>query len=256
MYIILSPHFDDAPFSCGGIIHTLTAAGQQVEVRTIFGSIPTPDNVPDTPITRDLHQRWAAGADPVAVRAAEDEAAILQLGASYRRMAAYADCVYRCSRSGLALYPNEESLFGEVHPDDMAARLLPTVALPPEPFVAEVYAPLAAGHHVDHQIVRDWGFNLWQYRSALIVKFYEDYPYTRDEAAVEAALRAFAPLSLRPEITELSEEAVIAKLNAIRCYRSQMSTFWPDDATMEAETRAMLNAVGGGRPAERCWVPG
>ncbi len=254
MYVILSPHFDDAPLSCGGLIATLAASGQPVEVRTVFGGSPAPNKIPATPITRDLHQRWAVGDDPVAVRAAEDEAAILRLGATYKRLTVFADCVYRTSRAGLALYPSEQSLFSMVHPDDTAANLLPTVGMPTEPFIAAVYAPLAAGHHVDHQIVRDWGINLQVHRSVTSVKFYEDYPYTRDVAAVEAALSVFEPLRLRPEITYLSEDAVAAKLDAIRCYRSQLSTFWPDDATMVAETRAMLDSVGGGRPAERCWV--
>jgi hypothetical protein len=45
------------------------------------------------------------------------------------------------------------------------------------------------------------------------------------------------------------------KIEAIACYRSQLSTFWASVEEMAAMVRAYAEKVGDGRPAERCWRP-
>jgi LmbE family N-acetylglucosaminyl deacetylase len=182
----------------------------------------------------------------------------MSLGAQVIRMTVWLDCVYRIDRLGRALYPSEQSLFGSPHPDDRAAALLPTVVLPPEESVRILYVPLGVGNHVDHQIVRAWGVVLGKHNPWLALKFYEEYPYTQDKSAIDKALTFFAacqpPLRLEREIIPLNEAEVSAKLSAIRCYESQISTFWTDAATMETATRQAMNAAGGGQPAERYWT--
>lgn len=257
MHLFLSPHFDDAVLSCGGLIARLAQKGEAVIVRTVMGGIPSAGRVPDTPIIRDLHARWQAGDDPIRTRIREDEAAIARLGAQAIRMTVWLDCVYRTDARGRPLYPSEESLFGAPHPDDRAAHLLPTVVLPPDENTRFVYAPLGVGNHVDHQIVRAWGLALGKQNPWLALKFYEEYPYIQDESAIAPALTYFAarqpPLRLEPEAVLLSEAEVSAKLSAIRCYQSQISTFWADTTAMEAATRQAMSAAGSGQPAERYW---
>jgi len=257
IHLFLSPHFDDAVLSCGGTIHQLTTANKPVVVQTVMGGVPSPSRLPDSPIVRDLHSRWAAGDDPVQARIREDFEAVTSLRASVEVMSVWLDCVYRVSGRGEALYPTEESLFGELHPDDAAARLIPTIVLPPEEPLVAVYAPLGTGHHVDHQIVRNWGLALHQYMPWVALKFYEEYPYTNDRNAVNAALNFFLehdpPIGLSPELVTLSEADVQAKVKAIGCYESQISTFWQDRAAMEAATRAALIQAGGGQAGERYW---
>jgi LmbE family N-acetylglucosaminyl deacetylase len=123
MQLFLSPHYDDAVLSCGGLIHKLAGEGKNVVVRTIMGGAPSA-GMPETPITRTLHARWGAGENPVEARIKEDEAAISSLGAKAEHMVYWTDCVYRLSRKGEALYTTEESLWADVHPDDVAAQLL------------------------------------------------------------------------------------------------------------------------------------
>src|SRR5690349_4048271 len=100
MHLFLSPHYDDAVLSCGGLIHKLVGEGQRVVVRTVMGGAPSPQELPDTAIIRSLHERWAAGENPVEVRIKEDEAAVASLGASAEHMVYWMDCVYRVSRKG------------------------------------------------------------------------------------------------------------------------------------------------------------
>ncbi|RMF77235.1 MAG: hypothetical protein D6737_18360, partial [Chloroflexi bacterium] len=44
-----------------------------------------------------------------------------------------------------------------------------------------------------------------------------------------------------------------AKIEAIACYRSQISTFWEDVDDMAHSTRMAMTLVGEGTPAERYW---
>lgn len=255
-HLFLSPHFDDAVLSCGATIHQLVASGESVEVRTIMGGLP--HSLPDSPIVRDLHNRWQEGSDPVSARIEEDKRAVVRLGADCTRLSYWLDCIYRVTRSGKVLYPDGESIFGDPHPEDFATQLLPTIVLEANEIPTYIYAPLGAGHHVDHQIVRNWAINLKQYMPWVALKFYEEYPYTEDPHAVERAISFFSDnysrLQLQQEIVLVNEAAVTAKMESIACYKSQISSFWPDLQAMETETRRALMEAGSGVSAERYWV--
>ena len=78
-WIYLSPHLDDAAFSCGGLIWEQVKAGETVEVWTICAGEPPEGELP--PFARSLHDRWGTGGQTVARRRAEDQAACEVLGA-------------------------------------------------------------------------------------------------------------------------------------------------------------------------------
>ena len=260
IHLFLSPHFDDAPLSCGGTIHQLVQAGKKVVVRAVMGGVPRMDKLPDTPVIQELHTRWERGENPVKARIEEDEKAVALLGADYERMSIWMDCIYRTSRSGTPLYSSWESVFKEIHPDDPAGQLAPLVVLPPEEPLTCIYAPLGAGQHVDHQIVRNWGLMLKRYTPWVALKFYEEYPYTEDLQAVGQAMSYFENLEPAPQMTletrSLTEADVQAKIDAIACYGSQISSFWKGLPEMETATRAALIRAGGGTAGERYWVWG
>lgn len=247
MHLFLSPHFDDAVLSCGSTIHHLVKSGARVTVRTVMGGKPS--KLPDSPFVRELHERWKQGDDPVEARWKEDETAISSLGATPKRMVVWTDCIYRTSRSGEALYTSETAIFGGIHPDDATSKWLPTVVLPPEDAVHFLYAPLGVGHHVDHQIVRNWALTLAKGNPWLALKFYEEYPYTEDQQAVIRALPYFdglePPLKLKREVMPVTEADTTAKINAIRCYQSQLSTWWKTDEAMETALWQATKTTGG-----------
>mgnify|MGYP001262240701 CR=1 FL=1 len=254
MHLFLSPHYDDAILGCGGTIHHLAARGEAVFVRTVFGQ--NPQQVPASPIAQELHLRWRAGETPVAARIEEDEAAAKVLGAVPQRMTVWADCIYRTDRQGQPLYSTEGELFSAVHPHDDAGRLIPTIVLPPRDNIDVLYAPLGVGHHVDHQIVRDWALELGKQNPVLALKFYEEYPYSETTSALERARHFYDELgmSLEAESVLLSEADVEAKIRAIALYRSQISTFWENSETMGLAVRQYMRRVGSGSLVERYWV--
>ena len=232
----LSPHLDDAALSCGGMIARQARAGEPVVVITICAGDPPPG--PLSPFAQGLHERWNTPAHAVALRRAEDIAALRLLGAEIIHWD-MPDCIYRVAE-GEHLYASEQAIFGELHPaeaalvEQLAARIR---ALGP----GRVVAPYTLGHHVDHQLVR----RAAEFSGTPLV-YYEDYPYAEREAI---------PLdeALRPEIIPLDEADVTAKIRAIAEYRSQISTFWENAEAMKAALRAFVLKTGQGALAERIW---
>lgn len=251
-HIYLSPHLDDAVMSCGATIHAQVRAGERVLVVTFFAGSPPADDL--TAFTLELKERWGGAADPVAVRRSEDLAAMRVLGAHALHLPFY-DCVYRqATETSEALYPTVEHIFGDVHPleADLPRELLVALsAAVPQLEGATIYAPLTAGHHVDHILVQRVAFHLPE--RGCRVLFYEDYPYAGDQERVSAALAFWEPDCRQLVQVPVSPEALEKKRDAVACYVSQISTFWADADEMRAALRRHVLAAGGGICAENYW---
>ena len=102
-WIYLSPHFDDAVLSCGGLIFEQTRQGLQTEIWTIFAGNPPPGPLSDFALQN--HSLWGltSAAETVAMRAAEDEEAASIVGAELVHFE-IPDCIYRRSPEGEYLY--------------------------------------------------------------------------------------------------------------------------------------------------------
>ncbi|GAB4405625.1 MAG: PIG-L family deacetylase [Anaerolineales bacterium] len=252
--LYLSPHLDDAALSCGGLIHQQARAGLSVGVLTVFaGSAQTDVR---SPFARALETRWGAQGDAIAMRRQEDREALAVLGAEPIHWA-YEDAIYRLhTRTGEPVYPNRDAIFGGVsRHDPVKARALASEIRRfwRDAGRPKVYAMLAAGYHVDHQVVQAAVLRLVA-RDGLDVAWYEDYPYAEDQDAVRQAV-AQSPLgALQPQIVRLAEEDLAAKCDAIARYRSQIPIFWQDEADMRRHVRDHALRMGGGFPAEQYWV--
>ena len=245
-HVYISPHLDDAVLSCGGRIWQQVQTGEHVLVVTIFAGTPAP-SVSLSPFAQELHTRWGHLADAAIKRRDEDLAALAVLEADAVHWP-YTDCIYRRTPDGRFPYASGEALFSEIHPAEKAlvaelAARLKELSLSQD---GTVYAPLGVGHHVDHQIVRQAAE-----ASGQPLIYYEEFPYAEEPQAVQAALEEG---QWQAKLTPLSEKALEAKIAAIACYRSQISTFWADLAAMAAAVRAFAGRTD--RPAERYWVLG
>ncbi|MFN8374522.1 MAG: PIG-L family deacetylase [Anaerolineae bacterium] len=252
----MSPHIDDVVLSCGATIRRLTANGESVLILTVTAGDP-PNPLPDSPAIQELHERWAAGVNPYATRRTEDVCAAGVIGAHVYHMP-LADCIYRTDEAGKALYLTFAEVFGAVHPDDPMGEILAKMPLPSsvtESAELTLYIPLGVGGHVDHQITRDWGLQLHQQFPTWKVRFYEEYPYCRDEIATERALEYFMwnEIRLDTQIFWVSESEVNARIQASTCYTSQISSFWNSEAALAQETRQVMLRAGRTVLAERFW---
>ncbi len=247
VHVYLSPHLDDAVLSCGGRIWEQVQAKESVLVITIFAGAPQ-RGAALSPFARVLHARWGQASEAVEQRREEDRAALAVLGAEVVHWP-YKDCIYRRTSEGDFLYDSEEALWGGVHPaeEDLLGELVDRLTELPLTPDGALYVPLGVGGHVDHQLTRR---AIERARGA--VTYYEDYPYAEDCASVGVAL---GDRRWEAEVVRLSEEALEAKIAAIACYRSQISSLWMDTMDMVGAVRSFAKRRGAGRPAERYWLP-
>jgi LmbE family N-acetylglucosaminyl deacetylase len=240
--IYLSPHLDDVALSCGGQIYQRTAAGERVLIVSITAGDPPHDAV--SSYAQSLHDRWALVSDAVAARRAEDIAACRILGADWLHWD-LPDCIYRFHpETGAPFYVSDPDIFGAVHAAEqpIVAQLRDQIAALPAHGL--LVAPLTIGNHVDHTLTRlaaeaTADPTLW---------YYEDYPYAQQ---AEARRRGLPPVEAGWTATTiaLSEAALTAKIAAIGAFKSQLSTFFHDDADLARQVRTFTEWVGG----EQLW---
>jgi LmbE family N-acetylglucosaminyl deacetylase len=202
--------------SCGGLIALASTTGRAQQVITICAGVPVDGSEGIT----------AAEADYVTQRRAEDRAALAVLGVDDVVHLDFLDAIYR--RGGASwLYPLD-GICGELHEQDQpVARAIADAIRPrvPAPAAAEIFAPLAAGRHVDHQLVHHAARALAAegYR----VRYYEDLPYACDARRLLGSAPQGDDWSI--EACALAREHMEAKLAAVRCYRSQFREAGDDD---------------------------
>ncbi len=149
-WIYLSPHFDDAVFSAGGLIWEQVQQGCQVEIWTICAG-EAPADQPLSDFARELHTRWDAGQTPVQERAREDKRSCQLLGAAYRHLP-WLDCIYRVDpMTGLYYVQKEEELYEPYSEDEFNTLmgLFGDLALPKN---VQVAVPFGIGSHRDHTV--------------------------------------------------------------------------------------------------------
>jgi len=239
-FLYLSPHLDDAVLGCAGQISRRVREGKSVLVYTAMAAEKLPE--PLLPNGARFLKLCGLGADAGRVRRGEDARACARLGADHEHDDLL-EAVCRFDESGKELYPTHESLFAAVRAEDekvaeiLAGRL---AALPP---AAKVLAPLGAGGHVDHHLVRRAAERIFGERLA----YYEDYPYANRWGVVSRLTRprrAWSVAAIR-----LDAEARRAREEAILEYASQWPMLFGSRAKFQWHNRWYLWRRGG----ERIW---
>jgi LmbE family N-acetylglucosaminyl deacetylase len=208
--LALSPHLDDAAFSCGGTLAALADAGWRVVLCTLFtASVPNPTGFA---LACQTDKGLPPEVDYMALRRAEDAAAAEALRVEPLWLP-FREAPHRGYDSARALFAGVRAddaiggdligalgkLFGQVAPD-------------------LVLAPQAVGAHVDHiQTVRA----LVQTEPAAPVLLWRDFPYTVREAAPP---EPFGPdMERLPLLTAaLTPDQRERKRLACRAYASQL----------------------------------
>ena len=234
-HIYLSPHLDDAVFSCGGLIFQQTQQGDEVLILTICAGEPPPGELSE--LAQELHERWDEAESPVQTRRREDEEACRRLGATLTHIG-IPDAIYRVDDQGKHLYTNVEMIFGPV--ESVEAVLIENTAdlisdaLQPD---ARLYVPLCFGGHVDHRLTR-----LAAERLGVQLCYYRDLPYAARGRHIP---QQFALPEGKSDIHKLELIEIETWVNAMMDYRSQISTFWPNKESVIAEIGSFLQEWGG-----------
>jgi LmbE family N-acetylglucosaminyl deacetylase len=140
--VAISPHLDDAAFSCGGVLARLARTGWEVVVCTAFTlSVTAPRGFA---LACQTDKGLGPEVDYMALRRAEDAAACAALGATPLWLP-FAEAPHRG-------YHDARALFAAPLPaDDVAAGLGRALAEGPLAAMPDLLlAPQAIGGHVDH----------------------------------------------------------------------------------------------------------
>lgn len=241
--IYLSPHLDDAALSCGGQIFEQTRRGETVLVVTLAAGEPQTEI--RSIFAQFLHHNWGFTAKAgVAMRRAEDRVACDRLGAALLHWT-LPDCIYRLHpHDETPLYTSNEDIFGAVHVAELPlieeiARFMRELPLSPQ-----IVAPLAAGNHVDHQLVRAAAEYVW----GQTLLYYEDYPYVQRDPE-ELSRLITPPEQWRSTLKSLTPASLQARIDAISAYQSQISTLFNSTEEMASAVMGQVREAGG----ERLW---
>ncbi len=233
-YIFLSPHLDDVPLSCGGIVNNLTSSGRIVEIWTFFSG--SAENNQLTPFAQSLHDRWKLAFNAPEIRRKEDVNACKVLGSSFRHFD-FPDCIYRYDQAGKPIVEKEDDLYqtiptSEQYLVDAFSRIISSDTNSSDIIVS----PMSIGDHVDHRIV-----------VASIIKlnpdnlyFYEDYPYVSKLEQNPTGINKLIPWQF-----DLSPADIENWHKSISEYQSQISTFWQNTERMKQEILYFANQGGG-----------
>lgn len=239
---VLSPHLDDAAFSCGGTIATATRRGRRVTVVTTFAG-----DAPPAPsrLAQRLHRSWGLRRDVVARRRDEDRTALRFLGAEIVHWD-LPEAIYRVDpRTGEPRYRELSDLFKPPYPEDAEVLQQLVGRISGLSSEAALLVPLAVGGHVDHQLVRQAAEHA---RDGTRI-YFEDYPYSAKPRNVERAIGARG--DWRTLITNLDEAARRAKYAAAVSYRSQIRSQFRTRFHLRWRLGRQYRRLGG----ERFWIP-
>lgn len=231
-HVYLSPHLDDALYSCGGLICRQRKAGEPVIVLNLCAGVPEYAGI--SPFARSYHVRWGDLSDMVAARRAEDRQALEALGVRAVYLETL-DGIYR-SLNGRPAYPDLEALFSGPHPPEAGqlpafwAQKAGELSTPEQ--ATRYYAPLAVGGHVDHTLGRLAGLELARRNSE--VWFYEDFPHAEDPAIFEKTYREMGLDGWRSRTILID---VRDKIKAMQGYVTQIGMIFGDGKGLERRVK-------------------
>lgn len=209
--LALSPHLDDAAFSCGGTLAVLARAGWHVTMATVFtGSVADPRGFA---LACQTDKGLGPEIDYMALRRDEDVDAARALGIAAPRHLPFREAPHRG-------YASAPELFAELRADD---GIVPDLVRAFGELMAEtrpdlILAPQAVGGHVDHvQVVRA----LAAIAPDVPILWWRDFPYTVRDAEPREPLRdRFAELPVQAIAFDAAARA--AKYAACAAYASQL----------------------------------
>jgi LmbE family N-acetylglucosaminyl deacetylase len=250
--LILSPHLDDAAFSCGASIARATDEGWPVVVVVFFAGLPQNGSL--TPAARDYHELCGLGDDAIAVRIREDQAAMSVLSAQARHLGLL-ESLYRLRPDGTPAYPRWTDINNP--PDGPEPEIIEAITDAIDDAIRSydpnlILYPLAVGGHVDHLAVHA-GALAAQERAAHIPWFaYEDVPYVMYPwyAGWDTALAE----GWHPAEHDLGEHHWSRKLAAIECYGSQIAAIFGKPSNWGDSLTTYARGVSSGEGlVERFW---
>lgn len=240
--LFLSPHLDDAAFSCGGLLAQLGDAGWRTVMATAFTATVLPAT--GFALACQTDKGLGPDVDYMALRREEDRAAANILGVSALRWLGFPEAPHRG-------YAAAHELFGAILAGDEVWRSLADQisALADELRPDLVLAPQGLGNHVDHRQM----IHAVEHAALQHLAFYRDTPYAIRNA--DAVPHVSGP-EMRDCVYGIAD-GLDRRIAASCGYASQIGFQFGGPAPLAAALRDFVVREGRGRPAERFLaVPG
>lgn len=221
--IFISPHLDDAVFSCGGILAKMSAEGWRTILCTIFTkSVGNPQGFA---LACQLDKNLASDVDYMKLRRAEDFRAARLLKASEVLHLNFPEAPHRG-------YHSAHELFAGVKiGDEIWKAIAERIDLLNEKHQPEiVFAPQGVGSHCDHLQTIDSVRAVFAHRR---IKWYRDTPYVirRSNAAQADRLPAATLVETGVDVTDY----LALKIKACARYETQINFQFGGKAELNAK---------------------
>lgn len=233
-WIYISPHFDDAVLSCGGLIWEQTHSGIPVEIWTIMAGDPPPGA--ESSLAEQMHANWQTknAQETVALRRGEDQNSARWVGASVYHFP-FPDSIYRRSKTGSLYYP--DGIFVPPNPreNELVEEISSQVAARLQQYDT-IVCPLTIGGHVDHVLTRKaierLGRPLW---------YYADVPYVLWQP------EALAPMTegMMGKSFFVSAQGLAGWQESIAAHASQVTSLFADLSDMRQKIKDYTRLVSG-----------
>ena len=246
--IFISPHFDDAVLSCGGLMSKLSKKNTQLLSITVFTSEPA-DKKSLSTIAKSFHDAWDSGENPYTIRKKEEKKVLDKLNSSYKWLEKL-DVIYRFAdvkiKDGIlnpGISPEEDPIFSEIFDE-----ILEIIKASPDCYI---FAPLGIGNHPDHLVVNLAIRSIKNLHPELNLFFYEDFPYAiTGDPKKKLAEYGYKPRSKSIDICDSLQNRV----ELIKIYESQLDNVFEGSKNIDEIIRDYTERVGvKNRPQERYW---
>lgn len=256
--VVLSPHLDDAPLSCCGLIGTLREE-VDIQVVTICAGNPAPAVSLSRDDTRDLVEETDPEAEAELTRARRDEDvdAMRDLDVNFVHLG-FEDAIYRRSpTSGERIYHSSREKWVSPRIDD--ARHIEELYLVLRQFSRNMgrillVSPMSIGYHMDHAITAHVAMRLESPSVDLL--FYEDFPYVLDPSAIGKGIEdspetALERMNRAPANRYYVPIDVEFKADVLDRYETQIPQLFGDTDDVR---RALREHTLDGEPVEFFWT--
>ena len=237
--LFLSPHLDDAAFSCGGTLLRLADDPDwRVVLCTVFAaSVPDPQGFA---LRCQTDKGIPAGVDYMALRRAEDEACAASARVDDARRWSYREAPHRG-------YGSPADLFAGIHDGDNVWQALgdDLAALDDEVRPDLVFAPQGLGNHVDHLQTIRAALAAWPVERMM---WYRDTPYAIREPDARPAHLLRMEEDLFPCRVLLSSGVLERKIGLCALYASQIGFQFGGPAALREKLTIFHAREAGNQP--------
>ena len=221
MYVFISPHFDDAIGSAGGVINRLVESGEECCVMTIMTVIPW------------YHPKYAYY---VLHRQSENRNAAKALKCSVKN-APFLDVVYRKGMRKLMKQAKKKLFTVEVTEYNLIEKIRDYILMNTKSDDILI-APAGLGNHIDHRIV-----NIAVQDLDRRVYFYEEFYYDIEQTK--------SPLTAHYAYVYLRKNEISEKLDAMLMYKKTLRKLFRRNWKERTANYYMKERIHAGKPYER-----